>query len=204
MKKFIIIALLAAVACTSVFASEGLSLGVMQSWFDTSLIADYQWDHFGVEGALGIPLVQGIAGTIDYIASGGKDEDGNPVDYNVFGLFLLPSMMVNGYWKAIDGDVFDLRLGLQGDAMSIMRKDAYTIVGLVGISLGLDFQFNEKFSMNLSGSCPAFLLLQPISEDVARYTVFAYSTKEGGSWDFLMILPTIYNSFARLSFKWSI
>ncbi|MBQ7507804.1 MAG: hypothetical protein IJT52_00570 [Spirochaetales bacterium] len=204
MKKFIIIALLAAVACTSVFASDGLSLGFSQSWFDTSLIADYQWKHFGVEGSVGLPLVQGIAGTIDYIAHDGKDEDGNPKEYNILEMFLLPSMMVNGYWKAIDGDVFDLRLGLQGDAMSIMRKDAFTVVGLAGISIGLDFQFNEKFSMNLSGSAPLALLLQPISEDVARYTVLAYSTKEEGSWDFLMILPTIYNAFARLSFKWSV
>ena len=203
MKKTIIIILIAVTACTSIFAS-GLSIGVMQSWFHTSVITDYEGEHFGVEGAVGIPLLQGIAGTIDYIASGGKDKDGNPVDYNIVEMFLLPSAMVNGYWKVVDGKVFDLRLGIQGDCMSTMSKEGFSIVGLVGFSIGLDFRFNDKFSMNLSGSCPAALLLNLISEDAARYTVFAYTTKEGSNWDFLMILPTIYNSFARLSFKWSV
>ena len=56
MKKAIVLILVLAVACTSVFAAD-ISLGVMQNFLDTSFIADFEFDHFGVEGSVGIPLI---------------------------------------------------------------------------------------------------------------------------------------------------
>ena len=203
MKKAIIIILIAVVAATSVFASA-VHLGFMQSMFHTSFITDVEGDRFGVEGAVGIPFFQGVFGAIDYAATGGKDDEGNPKDFDILEMFLLPSAMVNGYWKVVDGKVFGFRLGLEVDAMSILDDSGFSVVGLLGISMGLNFKFNDRFSMNLSGCLPAGVIANLIAKDAANYTVFAFTTKQDNNWDFLMIIPTIYNSFARLSFKWAL
>ena len=201
MKKLVIIMLIAAVAVTSVFAAD-FSLGIMQNYLHTMIIGDLDGDHFGVEGAVGIPLVSGIAGTIDYISRGGIDpETGEKEDYNIVDLFLLPAGVVNGYFKAINTEHFELRLGLQGDAISLMDKDHFSFIALAGVSLGLDFKFNSGFSVNLTGAFPLAALLP---EEAAKYTVYYYTTKTEDNWDFLMILPLVINQFARLSLKWEI
>ena len=201
MKKFVIIMLIAVVAATSVFAAD-FKLGVAQNYLHTMVIADLDGDRFGVEGGVGIPLVSGIAGTIDYISRDGKDpETGEKEPYDIVGLFLFPAGVVNGYFKPISTDHFELRLGLQGDAISLLDHDHFTFIALAGVSLGLDFKFNSGFSINLTGAFPVGLLLP---EEAAKYTVFYYTTKTEDNWDFLMILPLCINQFARLSLKWEI
>ena len=201
MKKAIIIILIAAVAATSVFAAD-FSLGVAQNRLHTMIIGELDGEHFGVEGAVGIPLVYGILGTIDYISRGGiNEETGEKEDYDLTGLFLMPGGVVNGYFKAVDTEHFQLRLGLQGDAISLMSDDHFSFVALAGVSLGLDFKFNSGFSINLTG---AFPLAAMLPEEVSKFTLFYYTTKEEDNWDFLMILPLIVNQFARLSFKWAL
>ena len=201
MKKAIIIILVAVVAATSVFATD-FSLGVAQNYLHTMIIGDLDGDRFGLEGAVGIPLVSGIAGTIDYISRGGIDEEtGEKEDYNPVELFLFPAGVVNGYFKAINTEHFQLRTGIQADAISLMDDDHFSFIALAGVSLGLDFKFNSGFSINLTGAFPLAAILP---EEAAKYTLFYYTTKEDDNWDFLMILPLVVNQFARLSLKWEI
>jgi hypothetical protein len=201
MKKFIIILLIAVVASSAVFAAD-FSIGIMQNYLHTMLAADFSGNHFGVEGAAGIPLVSGIAGTIDYISRGGIDpETGEKEPYEFVDLFLLPAGVLNGYVKIINTKHFEWRFGLQGDAISLMDKDHFTFIAVAGVSTGFEFKFNSGFSVNLSGAFPLAGLLP---EAVGKYTVFYYTTKTDENWDFLMILPLVINQFARLSFKWSI
>ena len=201
MKKFVIIMLIAVLAGSVVFAAD-FSIGVLQNYLHTMVVADYSGDHFGIEGAAGIPLVSGIVGTIDYIKRDGIDPDtGEKEPYNPAELFLLPAGVVNGYVKIVNTKHFEWRLGLQADAISLMDKDHFTFIALAGVSTGFEVKFNSGFSVNLSGAFPLAALLP---EDVAKYTVYYYSTKTEDNWDFLMILPLCINQFARLSFKWSI
>ena len=201
MKKFVIIMLIAVVAATSVFAAD-FKLGVAQNYLHTMIIGDLDGDHFGVEGAVGIPLVSGIAGTIDYISRGGIDpETGEKEDYNFVDMFLLPAGVVSGYYKPVSTDHFEWRLNLQVDAISLMDKDHFSFIALAGIGTGLEFKFNNGFSVNLSGAIPLAAILP---EAAAKYTLFYYTTKGEDNWDFLMILPLCINQFARLSLKWEI
>ena len=201
MKKFVIILLIAVVAATSAFAS-GLSLGIMQNYLHTMIVGDLSGNHFGFEAAAGIPLVSGIAGTIDYISRGGIDEEtGEKEPYDIVGLFLFPAGVVNGYAKIVNTKHFEWRLGLQVDAISLMSDDHFSFIAVAGIGTGFEFKFNNGFSVNLSGAFPIAALLP---EEAAQYTLFYYTTKEDDNWDFLMILPLVVNQFARLSLKWEI
>lgn len=201
MKKLVIIMLIAVLAGSAVFAAD-FSIGVLQNYLHTMVVADFGGDHFGVEGGVGIPLVSGIVGTIDYIKRGGIDPDtGEKEPYNPAELFLLPAGVVNGYFKIVNTEHFEWRLGLQADAISLMDKDHFTFIALAGVSTGFEIKFNGGFSVNLSGALPLAAFLP---EEVAQYTIYYYSTKTEDNWDFLMILPLCINQFARLSLKWSI
>ena len=201
MKKFVIIMLIAILAGSAVFATD-FSLGVMQNYLHTMIIGDLDGNHFGVEGAVGVPLVSGIVGTIDYLSRDGIDPDtGEKEPYDPIGLFLLPAGVLNGYFKVVNTEHFELRLGLQGDAISLMDKEHFTFIALAGASLGLNFKFNSGFSVNLTG---AFPLAAFLPEAVGKYTIFYYTTKSEDNWDFLMILPLVVNQFARISLKWEI
>ena len=201
MKKLVIIMLIAVLAGSAVFAAD-FSIGVLQNYLHTMVVADFGGYHFGVEGGVGIPLVSGIVGTIDYIKRGGIDPDtGEKEPYNPAELFLLPAGVVNGYFKIVNTTHFEWRLGLQADAISLMDKDHFTFIALAGVSTGFEIKFNGGFSVNLSGALPLAAFLP---EEVAQYTIYYYSTKTEDNWDFLMILPLCINQFARLSLKWSI
>lgn len=201
MKKLVIILLIAVLAGSAVFAAD-FSIGVLQNYLHTMVVADFGGDHFGVEGGVGIPLVSGIVGTIDYIKRGGIDPDtGEKEPYNPAELFLLPAGVVNGYFKIVNTEHFEWRLGLQADAISLMDHDHFTFIAIAGVSTGFEVKFNSGFSVNLSGALPIAAFLP---EEVAKYTIYYYSTKTEDNWDFLMILPLCINQFARLSLKWSI
>ena len=201
MKKLVIIMLIAVLAGSAVFAAD-FSIGVLQNYLHTMVVADFGGDHFGVEGGVGIPLISGIVGTIDYIKRGGIDPDtGEKEPYNPAELFLLPAGVVNGYFKIVNTEHFEWRLGLQADAISLMDHDHFTFIAIAGVSTGFEVKFNSGFSVNLSGALPIAAFLP---EEVAKYTIYYYSTKTEDNWDFLMILPLCINQFARLSLKWSI
>ena len=203
MKKVIIFVLIALVAGASVFAMD-FHLGVMQNFLDTSVIADLEFNHFGVEGSLGTPIILGVSSLIDAVASDEDVEAGDGIS-----MLLMPGVMVNGYWKVIDAKHFGLRLGLQADVIGLFTDNLRSVIGLWGPSVGFNFKFNDKFSMNLTGTIPAALPLSLISEDAANFGAFGYV--EGGEdlGDFFAVffgqlLPGVLSEFARLSFKWKI
>ncbi len=72
MKKLIIVMIIIAVACTSVFAAD-VQLGVMQNLVNTSLIVDTEFDHFGFEASVGAPVVYMVVGGIGAIVATSSD-----------------------------------------------------------------------------------------------------------------------------------
>ena len=94
-----------------------------------------------------------------------------------------------------------MRLGLQGDAITMLNHDYFTFIALAGVSLGLDFKFSSGFSLNLTGAFPVAAFLP---EEARKYTFYYYTTNTDNNWDFLMIIPLCINQFARVSFKWDI
>ena len=204
MKKTIAVIIVILVACMSLSAAD-VSIGVMQNFMDTSCIVDAEFGRFGVEGSLGIPLIWGISGIVDNI------NKGEEVTFaNAAAMLLFPGVMVNGYWKAIDGKVFGLRLGLQADVIGLISDNLKSVVGLWGFSVGLNFKFNERFSANLTGTLPAALPLSLLGDDAAKFGAFFYTW--GGNNDpadilviiFGQLLPCAMSEIARISFKWSI
>ncbi len=204
MKKLIIVLLVVVLGCSAAFAGK-LQLGVAQNFMDTYFVADYQGDHFGVEGGLGIPLVYGTAGLIGAIAEGKEINFGEGIE-----MVLLPAAVVNGYWKAFDGKVFDFRLGLQGDVFTIITPDFQSVFGLWGASFGFDFSFSERFSLNLTATLPAALPLSIAGEDAAKFgAALFYNSKESDIGDFFAIffgqmLPGMISEMARISLKWTV
>lgn len=204
MKKAVVIIIVVLVACMSVSAAD-ISMGVMQNFMDTSFIVDAQFGRFGVEGAVGIPLVWGTAGIIDSVSKGQQVTIGDAA-----AMLLLPGAMVNGYWKALDGRVIDLRIGIQADVIGLISDNLKSIVGLWGISAGLDFKFGERFSANITGTLPAALPLSLISDDAAKFGAFYYTWGSNNDpADILVIifgqlLPGALSEIARVSFKWTV
>lgn len=204
MKKAIVIIIVVLVACMSLSAAD-VSMGVMQNFMDTSFIVDAEFGRFGVEGSIGIPLVWGITGIVDCVNKGEQVTFGDAA-----AMLLFPGAMVNGYWKAIDGKVFGLRLGLQTDVVGIITDNLKSIVGLWGFSVGLNFKFSERFSANLTGTLPAALPLSLLGDDAAKFGAFFHTW--GGSNDpaeilviiFGQLLPGALSEIARVSFKWTI
>ncbi len=203
MKRILIIMVVAIAACSAVFAGD-ISIGVMQNYLNTNVVVDMELGRFGVEGAVGIPLVPGVFEMIDYYTGDKVDDDGNPKEApNPVTTFLVPGAMVNGYLKVVDGKVFDLRLGLQGDAIGIVGDDGFSIVGLWGVSLGLDFKFNDKLGLNITGTLPAASIASAVNEDLGKYCAFYYTTREDeNNADGLLVIPAAFNEFARISLKW--
>lgn len=203
MKKAIVLILLVAVACTSAFAVD-ISIGAMQNFLDTSFIADFEFDHFGVEGSLGVPLIWGTASLVDAISQGKDIGVGEGLE-----MVLLPGVMVNGYWKAIDGKVFGLRVGLQADVIGLFTNDLTSVIGLWGASVGLNFKFGDRFSANITGTLPAALVLSAFGDDVAKFGGFAYVSGGNDVGDvfvviFGQLLPAAISEIARISLKWQI
>jgi len=198
MKKFIIILVLSAVVLTSAF-SAGTSLGVSVNYLNTSVIVDTESDRFGFEGAVGFPVISAILGTLDAVSNG--------EDFK-FVRFLLPGAMVNPYFKAVNGNRFQLRLGLQTDVLVFVDKDVISVAGLLGTSIAANYKFSDKFGMNLSLGIPLGLPLSLISNDAASWTLFYISSREIDKSDIAKILfgglGCAMNQFVRLSFKWAL
>lgn len=204
MKRMMIVFFVAVLAVSSAFAG-GLSLGIMQNYMNTGIVADLDLGRFGIEGSVGLPLVPGAVEVVDYYTGDKVDSEGNPVDPpNLAEVFLIPGAMANVYWKAIDTKAFGLRLGIQADAVGISDEKGLSVVGLWGASVGLEFKFGGNLSMNLTGTVPAAMVASALGAEDAGFTAFYYTTKEETDWDVLLILPAIVNEFVRLSFKWSI
>ena len=203
MKKFVLILLVLTIACTAVFA--GASIGFSQGLINTSFVASYEWDKFGVQGDVGLPLIYstiGFIGAVNEKVNNDSEEEINILD------FILPGAHVGAYWKAVNGKHFGWNLGLGGSFQSYFMKNKVRVIGMASVTSGLVYKFNEKFSMGLDTSVPLAFLLAPISSEAAQATFFYYVQGESEPGDiFAILLGASYygiNELARLSFKWSI
>jgi len=179
--------------------SASTSLGVSVNYLNTSVIVDTESDRFGFEGSLGFPVFSAILGTLDSVSNG--------EDFK-FVKFLLPGVMVNPYFKAVNGNKFQLRLGLQEDILVFFDKGNISAAGLLGASVGMNYKFSDKFGMNLNAGIPLALPLSLISNDAASWTLFYLSSTEMDKSDIAKILfggfGCAMNQFLRLSFKWAL
>jgi len=199
MKKIILVSVMLLAVVFSAF-SANTSLGVAQNYINTSVIVDTDiGGRFGFEGSVGFPVVSALFGAIDSISEG---EEFKPLQ------FVLPGAMVNTYWKAVDGNKFQLRLGLQADVLVFLEKRSVQAAGLLGTSLGLNYKFNGKFAINFTAGCPLALPLSLISNDAASWTLFYFSSTAVDKSDILKIIfggiGCAMNQFARISFKWNL
>ncbi|MBR2282740.1 MAG: hypothetical protein IJ863_08980 [Spirochaetales bacterium] len=220
MKRFIIILAIAAIACTSAFAAD-IQLGVMQNLVNTSFLVDAEFDRFGVEGSVGMPVVTAAISGIEALIKGGSDSQDaisrdssseDPEESKSGGFSILGGAMANVYWKAYAGQKFSLRLGLQADMLGLFGTEGSRVFITYGPSIGFNYKFNERFSMNFTSAIPAALLLSPFGEDVSKYGAFIYSDvsvegEQAIGEIFLALFGTIGgvgDQLARLSFKWSV
>ena len=204
MKKLIIVMIIAAIACTSVFAGS-LSLGFSQGLINTSFVASYEWDKFGVQGDVGLPIVfssLSLAGAIQEKAEKNSEKEIDFLD------FILPGAHIGAYWKAVDGNHFGWNLGLGGTIQSYFAEKKFRVFGGATLTSGISYKFNERFSIGLDSSIPIALVLYPINEDIAKYTCFMFVEGSGEPEDLAMALwgfPFyLINDLARLTFKWTI
>jgi len=219
MKRFIVILIIAAMACTTAFAASDIQLGFMQNLVNTSFLVDAEFDRFGVEGSVGIPVVYTVIGGIGALVnsvssdSGESSESGESSDSSSSGGFaVLGGAMANVYWKAVAGEKFSLRLGLQGDMIGLIGTEGSRIFFTYGPSIGFNYKFNENFGMNFTSAIPAALFLAPFGEDVVKYGAYYYDDVDVEGWGVLGevvlaifgIVGGVGDELARLSFKWSI
>lgn len=217
MKKAFVILALALVICTGAFAAD-LQIGVMQNVINTSFLFDAEFKHFGVETSLGMPVVplaisgiealfkgKGDGETTESaaIARGEGDEEGEP---RKAGFTVPAGFMANIYFKAIRGEKFSLRLGLQGDIIGLYGPDYVWTACFVGPSLGFNFKFTDSFAMNFTSAVPFAVF---IPESASKYTYFIYASDNENVIGNIFL--AIYGSvgavgcqLARLSFKWTV
>ena len=198
MKKSILIIFLSLIVLSAAFSAD-TSLGVAVNYINTSVIVDTESDRFGFEGSLGFPVIHSVIGTIDSISNGG--------DFK-FVSILLPGVMANPYFKAVNGNRFQLRLGLQADVLVFFDDDSVSAAGILGTTLGINYKFSNKFGMNLTAGLPLALPLSIFSNDAASWTLLYLSSKEVDKSDIARIivggLGCAMNQFLRVSLKWAL
>ena len=216
MKKTVVLLITALVICAGAFAAD-LQIGVMQNAINTSFLFDAEFNHFGVETSVGLPVVPLAISGIEALfkgngdgnsessamARGEGDEEGEPRSAG----FTVPAgFMANVYFKAIKGEKFSLRLGIQGDVIGLYGTDYVWTAGFVGPSLGINFKFNDSFAMNFTSAFPFAIY---IPESASKYTYFIYASDDENVIGNIFL--AIYGSIgavgcqlARLSFKWTV
>ena len=221
MKRFIIILAIAAIACTSLFAAD-IQLGVVQNLVNTSFLVDAEFERFGAETSVGIPVVTAAISGIEAMFKGNSDSseaiardtssEETEESSKSGGFSILGGAMANVYWKAYAGQKFSLRIGLQADMLGLFGTEGSRVFLTYGPSIGFNYKFNDRFSMNFTSAIPAALILSPFGEDVSKYGAFIFSnvTPEGEEAIgeiFLALFGAIGgigDQLARLSFKWSV
>ncbi len=206
MKRVMILAMIAIIASAAVSAGD-MQIGVAQNLLNTSFLFDAEFEYGGVEASVGLPVVPGAITAINAFVNNSEAEETEEESPSSFAAPL--GAMANVYFKVMRGEKFSMRLGLQADVLGIFGPDFVWVSGYSGVSLGVNFRFNERFSMNFTGCVPLVILLNPISEDVAEYSMVFYTSGTGSTIGDVLLgiyggLGTIASHMARISCKWSI
>ena len=215
MKKLIVILIAALVVCAGAFAAD-LQIGVMQNVINTSFLFDAEMNRFGVETAVGLPVVplafsgiealfKGNDGNTESgaIARGEGDEEEEPRSAG----FTVPAgAMANVYFKLVNGKKFSLRLGIQGDVIGLYGPDYVWTAGFLGASMGFNYKFTDNFAMNFTSAVPFAIFLPEVA---SKYTYFMHTSDDENVIGNIFL--AIYGSIgavgcqlARLSFKWTV
>ena len=213
MKKILVLLIAAFVICAGLSAAD-LQIGVMQNVINTSFLFDAEMEHFGIETAVGLPVVPLVFSGIEALFKSNSDSEssaiargeGDEEETKDTGFTVPAGAMANIYFKVVRGNKFSLRLGIQGDIIGLYGPDFIWTTGFVGPSLGFNFKFNDNFAMNFTSAVPFAMF---IPESVSRYTYFFYSSDDENVVGNIFL--AIYGSIgaigcqlARLSFKWTV
>ncbi|MBO4394085.1 MAG: hypothetical protein J5800_07050 [Spirochaetales bacterium] len=215
MKKAIVLLIAALVICAGISAAD-IQIGVMQNLINTSFLFDTEMDHFGVETAVGLPVVPLTISGIEALFKGNGDDssessaiargEGDEEESDDMGFVVPAGAMANIYFKVYRGSKFSFRLGLQGDIIGLFGPDYIWTMAFTGPSLGFNFKFNDSFAMNFTSAIP-FAMFLP--ESIAKYTYFYYTSSDENVLGNIFL--AIYGSIgaigcqlARLSFKWTV
>ena len=213
MKRILVLLIAAFVICAGLSAAD-LQIGVMQNVINTSFLFDAEMEHFGIETAVGLPVVPLAFSGIEALFKGNSDSEssaiargeGDEEETKDTGFTVPAGVMANIYFKVVRGNKFSLRLGIQGDIIGLYGPDFIWTTGFMGPSLGFNFKFNDNFAMNFTSAVPFAMF---IPESVSRYTYFFYSSDDENVVGNIFL--AIYGSIgaigcqlARLSFKWTV
>ena len=213
MKRILVLLIAAFVICAGLSAAD-LQIGVMQNVINTSFLFDAEMEHFGIETAVGLPVVPLAFSGIEALFKGNSDSEssaiargeGDEEETKDTGFTVPAGVMANIYFKVVRGNKFSLRLGIQGDIIGLYGPDFIWTTGFMGPSLGFNFKFNDNFAMNFTSAVPFAMF---IPESVSRYTYFFYSSDDENVVGNIFL--AIYGSvgaigcqLARLSFKWTV
>ena len=213
MKRILVLLIAAFVICAGLSAAD-LQIGVMQNVINTSFLFDAEMEHFGIETAVGLPVVPLAFSGIEALFKGNSDSEssaiargeGDEEETKDTGFTVPAGAMANIYFKVVRGNKFSLRLGIQGDIIGLYGPDFIWTTGFMGPSLGFNFKFNDNFAMNFTSAVPFAMF---IPESVSRYTYFFYSSDDENVVGNIFL--AIYGSIgaigcqlARLSFKWTV
>ncbi len=204
--KRVIVVLLLILVCSVAFTAD-MKIGVLQNVLNTSFLLDTEFKHFGVEAAVGLPVVFGVADILQLDNGEGNEDSSSEAEASTFAV--PAGIMVNAYAKVIDKEKFSLRLGLQADLVGLFSYNYLWCMCFTGASVGLDFRFTDSFGMNLTSAMPLAMLFSPI-DVLAEKTFFSYiSDEDTHPWgaDFMAFagsLGSLMNQLVRLSFKWKI
>lgn len=196
-KKSIVL-LIALLAVYSGVSAADTSIGFMQSIINTSFLVDAESRCFGAESSIGTPTVLYAIKGFDVLCN-----DNNNLD---LGFSFSVGVMANVYFKVINGDIFSLRLGLQGDIICMFKSDSVWAAGFMGPSIGLNYKVNGDFAVNITSAVPFDVF---IPESISKYTYFVCSSNQDDvsgniSRAVFGSIGAIGCQLARLSFKWSV
>ena len=214
MKKMIVLLITALVICAGISAAD-IQIGVMQNVINTSFLLDAEMNRFGVETAVGLPVLPLAYSGLEALFNGNSDDntessaiargEGDEEESKSSGFSFPAGFMANVYLKFGKGK-FSFRLGLQGDVIGLYGPDFVWTAGFLGVASGFNYKFNDSFAMNFTSALP-FAVFLP--ESVAKYTYFIYSSDTENALGNIFL--AIYGSvgavgcqLARLSFKWTV
>lgn len=164
MKKIIILAIVAFSCCFAAFAGN-ITMGVEQGLMTTTYRFGYDFGRWcEVGGGVGIPVVFGVANTIDNLTSEpeidsetGEEIPKEPWYKAAHEMCTLPRAELYAHFKAVDTNHFDLRLGAYAWAQAcISSTTTATAIAFAGPCLEISYKFNDNFRMYLNGNYPVF------------------------------------------------
>lgn len=203
MKRLLIVLTLIVIVMSS--ASAQGFLGTEVNWLGVGMTGGYESEHFGVDGAMTLPVFSYVGGIVEYFEKRGTAEETEfPLPLY---LVQIPLVSTSAYWKIVDNPHFGLNLGLKLDMLFSFEKKGVAFVGTYGPMLSLDWDISDDFCITLRGTCPISLILDLIDKNLSEqgFGYFKYSNKSSSEFEeAFLLLFAIPGSVVNLGFKWTL